>query len=84
MPVFQVEFDISKLKIGARDAITIMDGMSNSAGKVKNKLSEVGESGKKASDGIKKTGDSAKQTESSFSMLSKKLLVCIYWFDCYR
>ena len=71
MPVFQVEFDIAKLKIGARDAITIMDGMSNSAGKVKNKLSEVGESGKKASDGIKKTGDSAKQTESSFSMLSK-------------
>ena len=56
MPVFQVEFDVSKLKSGARDAITVLNSVANSAQNTQDGI-----------EGIKKTINDSISSVKSYS-----------------
>jgi hypothetical protein len=80
MPQFQVSFDISKLKSGAKDAITIIDGVSKSADKASSSVSKIGYAGKDSSGGIKALGASASDAASNVKLLAAQIvgLVGVY------
>jgi tape measure domain-containing protein len=71
MPVFNISFDVSKLKSGASEATDALSGVNSEAKKVENELDKVADSGKTSGEGLKKTSSGAKEASDSFSSLSK-------------
>lgn len=80
MPQFQVSLDISKLRSGAKDAITILDGVSKSADKASSSVSKIGTAGKDSSGGLKSVGSSASDAASNVKLLAAQIvgLVGVY------
>lgn len=66
MPVFSVSFDISKLKSGAQDAVSVVEKVTESTEGAENALIDMGEAGANAG---KKTSaamrDAAKESEKA-------------------